>query len=126
MKLIPYVIIFLFLVASCDSNSPTQPITGATTIEPAADISEEEFLTSDCRVAISALEAELEALKAEKETKEEELGKKLREARVTQDELKLQALNEEIDELSQRIKELRKGLIPTLESQIAAKRRFCP
>ncbi len=123
MKFIPLIIGILFIIAGCAKSGNT--LTGATTIVPEnSEITEKETV-ADCNVAITALEAELEDLKLEKESKEEELGKKLREARAERDEQKLAQINEDIDALAQRIKELRKGLIPTLESQIAAKKKFC-
>ncbi|HLC55264.1 MAG TPA: hypothetical protein VJJ75_01890 [Candidatus Nanoarchaeia archaeon] len=123
MKLLPLVIGILFILAGCAKSGNT--LTGATTIEPEGTTVSGQENVADCKVAISSLEAELEDLKLEKEAKEEELGKKLREARAELDEQKLEQINEEIDMLAQRIKEIRKGLIPTLESQIAAKKKFC-
>ena len=123
MQRLTLTLILLFLLTACSTTSQNT-ITG----NSVADIqrpSEETLASNDCHVVIQVLQQEITALEQEKELKETELGKKIRETRAQNDEQALQQLNTEIDALSQRVKEIRKGLLPTLEAQLAAKQRIC-
>ncbi|MDO8556634.1 MAG: hypothetical protein Q7R96_05680 [Nanoarchaeota archaeon] len=117
-----FLIAFLILLTAC-STPVNQEITGNVVKEPVTI--EKDLASTDCRVVIKILEQEIINLEQEKTLKEVELGKKLREARAIKDDSKLATLNKEIDALSQRVKELRKGLLPTLQTQLELKQKNC-
>ncbi len=114
---------FLLFLTACSTST-----NNTVTANAVADIptpTEANMASTDCPVVIATLQQELTVYQQEQKTKELELGKKLREARATKDENTLTALNVDIDELSQRVRELRKTLIPTLETQITIKQKSC-
>ncbi|MEK6904315.1 MAG: hypothetical protein AABW87_01855 [Nanoarchaeota archaeon] len=77
-----------------------------------------ELESTDCKTVIATLEKELNSLREEKEELEGELAKEIRR--------KDQSDAQKIDEMSVRIRMIRKGLIPTLEASIQTKKAACP
>ncbi|MDO8628685.1 MAG: hypothetical protein Q7R56_02940 [Nanoarchaeota archaeon] len=125
MKVLPFLLISILLLTACGTKTQNS-LTGSTVAPGIQEVSNEKLASTDCRVAIQALQEELNNLEQEKNQAATELGKAIREAKTTKDQQRLQELNKKIDDLSQRVKEIRKGLIPTIQQSIALKQKNCP
>src|SRR3989344_4834711 len=120
MRVLTIIILGLFLISACGTNTTPTGQAVAPTIKETA---EEQLASTDCKEAIQALNNELNNLELERKEAEAELGKKIREVRTTQDEQRLIQLNTEINNLSERVKYIRKGLIPSIQQSILLKEK---
>lgn len=115
MKKILFLLALVFLAACSESADLTGgAVNNADSDAPTA----QELESTDCNEVIKVLEKELNLLIEEKEDLESQLVKEIRKK---DDEIN----NELIDEISERLKMVRKGLIPTLESSIEDKKSVC-